>query len=72
MTRRITVTVTGDGTIRAESSGQPGPKCLDDVALIENLCRDAQLVASRLSSEYYATHTDTRAEHTFIRQEDRP
>ena len=71
MTRRITVTVTGDGTIRAESSGQPGPKCLDDIAFMEELCRDAQLVASRLTSEYYATQTDTSTQHTFVRQEDR-
>lgn len=55
MTRRITITVGNDGSIVAESSGEPGPSCLDGISVIESLCDTAVVTTSRLTPEYHAT-----------------
>ncbi|MFR9751467.1 DUF2997 domain-containing protein [Nocardia sp. 004] len=68
MNRRIVVTVSADGTISAESTGRPGPSCLDDVTLMQQLCRQAEVVDSRLTREYYASRTVT--DTTVVQQED--
>lgn len=53
MTRRVMIQIAADGTITAESAGVPGPKCVDDVALLQNLCGGAIVVDSRLTASYY-------------------
>lgn len=72
MTRRIVVTVASDGTITAQSTGQPGPACLDDVGLIEQLCPHARTVDSRLTDEYYTTATTDVTDTAFVREGDQP
>ena len=54
MTKRITVTIQSDGSISAESSGQAGAACLDDLAVIEALCDSGIVVGSNLTPEYFA------------------
>lgn len=55
MRRLITVTVGVDGSITAESSGEPGPDCLDDYDTILRLLDGATVIDSRLTPAYFAT-----------------
>lgn len=57
MTRRIVVEIAADGSISATSTGEVGPACLDDIALIEELCQGSIIVDSRLTPEYGGTET---------------
>ncbi|HTJ35854.1 MAG TPA: DUF2997 domain-containing protein [Dactylosporangium sp.] len=51
--KRIVVTVAADGTVNAETLGITGSKCLDYVALLEDLLA-AQAVHSRYTADYAA------------------
>jgi hypothetical protein len=53
MTRRIAVTITRDGTIRAETLGIKGKTCLDYVPLLEELL-EAETVQSEFTADYRA------------------
>ncbi|MFG2043190.1 DUF2997 domain-containing protein [Dactylosporangium sp. NPDC048998] len=55
-TRRIVVTVAADGTVNAETLGIKGSKCLDYVAVLEDLLA-AQTVHSEYTSDYTAVTT---------------
>ncbi|WP_432976416.1 DUF2997 domain-containing protein [Dactylosporangium sp. CA-233914] len=50
--KRIVVTVAEDGTVSAETLGVTGSKCLDYVAVLEDL-----LAAQTVHSEYTADYT---------------
>ncbi|PPF53360.1 hypothetical protein C5B94_09930 [Clavibacter michiganensis] len=59
MAKRIIVTLALDGTITAESTGVPGPACMDDATLIQDLLPHATIVESNLTPGYYQmTQTD--------------
>lgn len=69
MTKRITVTIAADGSIVAAASGEAGPACLDELAVITELCDSAVVVESKLTPEYYApvyleTSTANRQQQT--------
>ena len=51
---RIVVRVTPDGTISAETMGVKGPKCLDYVAILEDLL-EATTTSSAFTAEYAET-----------------
>ncbi|MER7008745.1 DUF2997 domain-containing protein [Dactylosporangium sp. NPDC000555] len=51
--RRIVVTVAADGTVSAETLGVKGSKCLDYIAVLEDLL-EAQTVNSEYTSDYTA------------------
>jgi hypothetical protein len=51
--RRIVVTVAADGTVSAETLGITGPKCLDYVAVLEDLLA-ARTVHSAYTADYHA------------------
>ncbi|GAA4251236.1 DUF2997 domain-containing protein [Dactylosporangium darangshiense] len=51
--KRIVVTVAADGTVNAETLGITGSKCLDYVALLEDLLA-AQTVHSQYTADYAA------------------
>lgn len=59
MTKKIVVTVSADGTISAESTGNAGPACLRDMETITELVDQAVVVGSSLTPEYYAQSTTT-------------
>ncbi|MEU5553935.1 DUF2997 domain-containing protein [Micromonospora sp. NPDC047793] len=60
---RLVVTVSSEGVVSAETRGILGDRCLDYVAVLEDL-----LVARTVSSAYTADHARTR---DVVRQEDR-
>lgn len=51
MQRRLQINVDSDGNIKAETLGIHGPKCLDYVAVLEDLL-DAQSVESKFTADY--------------------
>jgi hypothetical protein len=53
MPKRFIVTINSDGSISAESTGQQGLACLDDVSTIQAMCDFAVVVDSKLTPEYY-------------------
>ncbi|WP_081627282.1 DUF2997 domain-containing protein [Arthrobacter sp. 131MFCol6.1] len=56
--KKITITVSYSGAITAESSGQPGPSCMDELAMIQALLPGAEIADSRLTPEYFqVAHT---------------
>jgi hypothetical protein len=61
--KRIVITVAADGTVSAETLGITGPKCLDSIALLEDL-----LAAQTVHSEYTADYTAATTPVT-VRQE---
>ncbi|WP_433208423.1 DUF2997 domain-containing protein [Dactylosporangium sp. CS-047395] len=56
--KHIVVTVAEDGTVSAETHGITGSKCLDYVALLEDLLA-AQTVHSEYTRDFHATNTVT-------------
>ncbi|WP_197537339.1 DUF2997 domain-containing protein [Modestobacter italicus] len=48
------VTVAADGTITAATENVDGPKCMDQMELLEGLCAPARTVGSRLTADYRA------------------
>jgi hypothetical protein len=54
--KTITITVSASGSITAESSGQPGPSCMDELATIRALLPGAEIADSRLTPEYFQTN----------------
>lgn len=59
---QIIVRVAPDGTVSAETKGITGPKCLDSIAVLEDLL-EAQTVASEFTAEYDQTTTRTTIEY---------
>ncbi|GAA3288633.1 DUF2997 domain-containing protein [Dactylosporangium vinaceum] len=59
--QRIVVTVAEDGTVAAETLGVTGSKCLDYVALLEDLLA-AQTVHSEYTREFQGLQAVTRQE----------
>lgn len=56
--KKITITVSSSGAITAESSGQPGPSCVDELTTIQALLPGAEIADSRLTPEYFqVSHT---------------
>jgi hypothetical protein len=53
----IVVTVSGDGTVSAETMGLTGAACLDYIAVLEDLL-DARTVHSAYTAEYEQTAVD--------------
>ncbi len=53
---RIVITVTPDGLVSAETQGVLGERCLDYVAILEDL-----IEGQAVSSEYTADYTRTNA-----------
>lgn len=68
MTKRITVTVNPNGMITVTASGQPGPKCLDEMATINSLIPGAITVDSRLTPEFHQSATETVAQAQWHRE----
>lgn len=66
MTKRITVTVNPHGMITVTASGQPGPKCLDEMATIQTLVQGATVVDSRLTPEFHQTATETAVQEQLL------
>ncbi|ADU49565.1 DUF2997 domain-containing protein [Intrasporangium calvum] len=58
---RIVVRIAVDGTIRAETLGMRGKKCLDSIALLEGLL-DAETVSSAFTPEYIMNQAETTIE----------
>jgi Protein of unknown function (DUF2997) len=54
---RIVVTVSGDGTVSAETVGLTGAACLDYIAVLEDLL-DARTVHSAYTAEYEQAAVD--------------
>lgn len=63
MTNRetITVRITADGMITAETHGITGPKCMDYIATLEDLL-DATTQSSSFTTDYNATTTTESSE----------
>lgn len=53
MSKRIIITIKSDGSIVAETTGNTGPACLDDLAVIEDICDTAVILDSKLTPEYF-------------------
>lgn len=53
MPKRFIVTINSDGSISAESAGEQGLACIDDVATIQSMCDFAVIVDSKLTPDYY-------------------
>lgn len=49
--QQVVVRVAADGTIRAETLGIKGPRCMDYIAVLEDLL-DAQTTASAFTADY--------------------
>ncbi|GAA2362044.1 DUF2997 domain-containing protein [Dactylosporangium salmoneum] len=50
--KRLVVTVAADGTVSAVTEGIHGPKCLNYIAVLEDLL-EAQTVHSEYTSDYH-------------------
>ncbi len=66
MTHRVTVTIGKDGSIRAETHGVTGSKCLDYIPLLEDLL-GAETVTSEFTEDY--RRTSASAENTASQQQ---
>lgn len=55
--RRLQINVDPDGNIKAETLGIHGPKCLDYVAILEDLL-DAQSVESKFTADYTKSESE--------------
>lgn len=60
---RIVVRISPDGQIQAETVGVKGEKCLDSIALLEELL-EAEVVSSRFTDEYDQTTNATEVQGT--------
>lgn len=60
---RIVVRINPDGQVQAETVGIKGEKCLDSVAMLEDLL-DAEVVSSRFTDDYHQTTTFTEVQGT--------
>ena len=60
--RRIIVTLSRDGTVRAETSGINGKACLEAIPLLEDLL-DAEAIESSLTADYYTVEEPTQAQN---------
>lgn len=69
--KRIIVTLAADGSISAESTGVPGPACIDDVSLIESLVPHSTIVDSRLTPEYFISERLSEEESAIHQEQDR-
>lgn len=49
---QVVVRIEADGQVHAETIGMKGQKCLDTIALLEELL-DAQAISSAFTAEYY-------------------
>lgn len=58
---RIIVRLSVDGRIDAETVGMKGEKCLDSIALLEDLL-EAQTLSSAFTPEYSETRQDNTIE----------
>ena len=58
---QVFVRVAADGTISAGTAGMKGPRCLDYVAVLEELL-DATTTSSAFTPEYQQTETHTHDE----------
>ena len=66
---QIVVRVDPEGQIHAETIGMKGPKCLDAIALLEDLL-EAEATTSAFTQEYYeATNTRTYEVDDDLRQQ---
>jgi hypothetical protein len=61
MSEQIVVRIGADGAIRAETKGIKGAKCLESIALLEQLL-DAHVTSSAFTDEYAQTGEDTMNE----------
>ena len=55
---QVIIRITSDGSIHAETLGIKGPKCLDTIALLEDMLQ-AQTVTSSFTREYEDSQTTT-------------
>ena len=60
--RQIVLKVSADGTLAAATRNVVGPSCMDMIDTIKELCCGAELVDSRLSSDYDLTILDRAIE----------
>lgn len=58
---QILVRVSRDGEVHAETLGMVGAKCLDSIALLEELL-EAQTVSSAFTNDYSQSAVSTRTE----------
>jgi hypothetical protein len=65
--QQVVVTVAADGTVRAETRGVVGERCLDYVAILEDLI-DGRTTESSYTADWARQEA---AEHVVERQEDR-
>ena len=66
---QIVVRVDPEGQIHAETVGMRGQKCLDAIAVLEDLL-EAQATSSAFTQEYYeATETSTHEVNNELRQQ---
>ena len=56
--QHITVKISPNGSITAETHGIHGPKCLDYIAVLEDLL-DAATTSSAFTADYQTTNQDT-------------
>ena len=54
MPRRLNISINPDGTIVAESSGTPGPGCVDSINPLEAMLQ-AEVIDSRPTPEFSGT-----------------
>jgi hypothetical protein len=68
--KKITITVSASGSITAESSGQAGPSCMDELATIQALLPQSEILDSRLTPEYFqlARTQQTGFQQTFMNE----
>lgn len=60
---RIVVRISPDGQIQAETVGVKGEKCLDLIALLEELL-EAEVVSSKFTDDYQQTTNATEVQGT--------
>lgn len=56
---QVVIRVSSDGAIHAETIGIKGSKCIDTIALLENML-EAQTVTSSFTEEYEQMQTNTQ------------
>ena len=57
MSKRFVVTLAPDGSISVETNNVTGAACLEDLATIEQLVPNSQIIDSRLTEDYYQLNT---------------
>lgn len=62
MAQRIVVTVHGDGTVSAKTQGIFGEKCLDYIAILEDIL-DARTVESAYTADWNRSATVVQQEN---------